>query len=175
MHRHRITDGIICITLSRKVGDGRFVLRTRKRVPAGPGTRPARLQGQPINSMFEDGAPAMKTTARSAQFYFRLCLHSFLFVLLTFRVQAHDPGLSSAMVTVGNEQIDVLLGFAQKDVESMIATGPNAADNYAAKGFAAIQTELESVAANGFSLYLGRQRVIPDQATARRWSKIASD
>src|ERR1700719_3604050 len=118
--------------------------------------------------MFEDGAPAMKTTGRSAQFYFRLCLHSFLFVLLTFRVQAHDPGLSSAMVTVGNEQIDVLLGFAQKDVESMIATGPNAADNDAAKGSAAIQTELESVAANGFSLYLGKQRVIPDQATARR-------
>jgi len=72
------------------------------------------------------------------------------------------------MVTVGNEQIDVLLGFAQKDVESMIATGPNAADNDIAKGFAAIQTELESVAANGFSLYLGRQRVIPNQATARR-------
>jgi hypothetical protein len=118
--------------------------------------------------MFDDGAPAMQITARSAQFYFRLCVHSFLFVFSTFRIQAHDPGLSSATVTIGNEQIDVLLGFAQKDVESMIATGPNAADNVASKGFAAIQTELESVAANGFSLYLGRQRVIPDQATARR-------
>jgi HupE / UreJ protein len=109
-----------------------------------------------------------KTTAQSAQFYFRLCLHSFLFVFSTYQVQAHDPGLSSATVTIGNEQIDVLLGFAQKDVESMIATGPNAANNVASKSFAAIQTELESVAANGFSLYLGRQRVIPNQATARR-------
>jgi hypothetical protein len=118
--------------------------------------------------MFEDGAPAMKTSARSAQFHFRLCLHSFLFVFLTFQVQAHDPGLSSAMVAIGNEQIEVLLGFAQKDVESMIASGPNAVDNDPAKGFAAVQAELESVTANGFSLYWGRQRLIPDQAKARR-------
>jgi HupE / UreJ protein len=110
----------------------------------------------------------MKTATRSAQFYFRLCLHSFLFVFLTFRVQAHDPGLSSAVVTVGDEQIEVLLGFAQKDAESMIASGPNAAENDALESFAAIRTELESIAANGFSLYLGRQRVIPNQATARR-------
>ncbi len=118
--------------------------------------------------MLDDVAAAMKTTDRSAQLYFRICLHSFLFVFLTFRVQAHDPGLSSAMVAVENEQIDVLLGFAQKDVESLLATGPNAADNGAAKGWAAIQAELESVAANGFSLYSGKQRVIPNHATARR-------
>jgi hypothetical protein len=118
--------------------------------------------------MFDDGASAMKTTARSARFYFRLCLLSFLLALLTFRVEAHDPGLSSAMVTVGNEQIEVLLGFAQKDAESMIATAQNASDNDASKGFAAIRTELESAAGNGFSLYLGRERVTADQATARQ-------
>ncbi len=38
----------------------------------------------------------------------------------------------------------------------MIATDPNVADSDAAKGFAAIQGELESVAAKGFSLYWGR-------------------
>jgi hypothetical protein len=115
----------------------------------------------------------MKITARSAQFYFRLWVHSLLFVLLTFRVQAHDPGLSSAMVTVGNERIDVLLGFAQRDVESMIAIVPNAADNDASKGFAAIRSELESAAANAFSLYLGRQRMIPNQTMA--WRKDAQN
>jgi HupE / UreJ protein len=118
--------------------------------------------------MLEDGAPAMKTASRSAQFYFQLCLHSFLFVLLTSRVQAHDPGLSSAMITVGDEQIEVLLGFAEKDVESMIATDPNAAGSVAAKGFTAIQGELESVAAKGFCFYLGRERMISRRAAARR-------
>jgi hydrogenase/urease accessory protein HupE len=110
----------------------------------------------------------MKAIARSAQFYFRLCVQSSLFIFLTFRAQAHDPGLSSAVVTVGNEQIEVFLGFAQKDVESIIASGPDAAENDASKGFAAIQSELESVAANEFSLYWGRQRAIPNQTTARR-------
>jgi HupE / UreJ protein len=118
--------------------------------------------------MFANGAPAMKTASRSARFYFQLCLHSFFFVFLTSRVQAHDPGLSSAMITVGNEQIEVLLGFAEKDVESMIATDPNAAGSDAAKGFAAIQGELESVAAKGFSFYWGRERMIPHRAAARR-------
>jgi hypothetical protein len=87
---------------------------------------------------------------------------------MTFRVQAHDPGLSSALVTVGDEQIEVLLGFAQKDAESMIASNPSAADNEALKNFAAIQSQLESIGANGFSLYWGKQRVIPNQAVARR-------
>jgi hypothetical protein len=110
----------------------------------------------------------MKITALSAQFSLRLCVHSLLFTLLTFQARAHDPGLSTATVTVENEQIAVLLGFAQKDVESMVAGGQNVADIDAVKGFAAIQSELESVAANEFSLYWGRQRTIPDQITARR-------
>jgi len=87
----------------------------------------------------------MKSSALSAEFSFRLCVGSFLFIFLIFQAWAHDPGLSSAKVTVGNEQIDVLLGFAQKDVESMLAAGTNAAHIDTSKGFAAIQSELESV------------------------------
>ena len=112
--------------------------------------------------------PAVKTTARFAQFSLRLCVHFSLFILLAFQARAHDPGLSTATVTVENEQIAVLLGFAQKDVESMMASGPNVADIDATKGFAAIQSGLESVAASEFSLYRGSQRAIPDQITARR-------
>jgi hypothetical protein len=108
----------------------------------------------------------VKTIALSVQHGFQLSLHSLLFVFLTLQARAHDPGLSSATVTVGNEQISVLLGFAQKDVESMMAT--NASDYDSSKGFAAIRSELESVAANEFSLYWGGQRAIPDQTTARR-------
>jgi hydrogenase/urease accessory protein HupE len=110
----------------------------------------------------------MKAMARSAQFGFRLGFHAFLFVFLIFQARAHDPGLSTAQVTVGNQQIDVLLGFAQKDVESMIATGPSTVDFDASKGFAAIRPELESAVANEFSLYWGRQAAIPRQITARR-------
>ena len=112
--------------------------------------------------------PAVKTTALFAQFSPRLCGCSLLFILLTFQARAHDPGLSTATITVENEQIAVLLGFAQKDVESMLASGPNVVDTDAAKGFAATRSELESVAANEFSLYWGRQRAIPDGITARR-------
>jgi hydrogenase/urease accessory protein HupE len=112
--------------------------------------------------------PAVKTTALFAQFSLRLCVYSLLPILLTFQARAHDPGLSTATITVENEQIAVLLGFAQKDIESMLASGPNIADTNAAKGFAAIRSELESIAANEFSLYWSRQRAIPDEITAWR-------
>jgi hydrogenase/urease accessory protein HupE len=94
----------------------------------------------------------------------RFYICSFFFIFLTVRAQAHDPGLSSAQVTVGNQQIDVLLGFAQGDAESILAAGTNSADTDQSKG--AIQ--LESVATNGFSLYWGEQPAIPSQTTARR-------
>ncbi len=108
----------------------------------------------------------MKSIAPSVGFYFRFYISLFFFSSLTFRAQAHDPGLSSARVTVGNQQIDALLGFAQRDVESILAAGTNSADTDTSKGFAAIQ--LESVVTNEFSLYWGKQRAIPNRATARR-------
>jgi len=59
--------------------------------------------------------------AESTRLLFGLSVSLFLLVCLACRARAHDPGLSSAMVTVGDEQIDVLLGFAQKDAESMLS------------------------------------------------------
>jgi hydrogenase/urease accessory protein HupE len=108
----------------------------------------------------------MKSIALSDGISFRVSVSLFLFLSLTFRAQAHDPGLSSAQVTVGSQQIDVLLGFAQRDVESVLAAGTDSADTYTTKGFAAIH--LESVVTNEFSLYWGKQRAIPSQSTARR-------
>jgi hydrogenase/urease accessory protein HupE len=108
----------------------------------------------------------MKSIALSDGISFRVSVSLFLFLSLTFRAQAHDPGLSSAQVTVGSQQIDVLLGFAQRDVESVLAAGTDSADTYTTKGFAAIH--LEFVVTNEFSLYWGKQRAIPSQSTARR-------
>src|SRR3984893_13870119 len=108
----------------------------------------------------------MNSIAPFAGIYFRFYISLFFFISLTLGAQAHDPGLSSAQVTVGNQQIDVLLGFAQRDVESFLAAGTDSADTNTSKGFAAIQ--LESVATKEFSLFWGKQRAIPSQSTARR-------
>lgn len=110
----------------------------------------------------------MKSVAISTGFCFRYCVSIFLFLFSAFNSEAHDPGLSSAQVTIRDEQIDVLLGFAQKDIESMLAANTNQPDTKKPEGFAAVQAELESIAANGFSLYWGRQRAIPNQTIARR-------
>src|SRR5580693_29080 len=109
---------------------------------------------------------AMNSIAPFAGIYFRFYISLFFLISLTLDAQAHDPGLSSAQVTVGNQQIDVLLGFAQRDVESVLAAGTDSADTNTTKGFAAIQ--LESVATKEFSLFWGKQRAIPSQSTARR-------
>ena len=108
----------------------------------------------------------MNSITPFAGFYFRFYISLFFLISLTLDAQAHDPGLSSAQVTVGNQQIDVLLGFAQRDVESVLAAGTDSADTNTTKGFAAIQ--LESVATKEFSLFWGKQRAIPSQSTARR-------
>ena len=109
---------------------------------------------------------AMNSIAPFAGIYFRFYISLFFLISLTLDAQAHDPGLSSAQVTVGNQQIDVLLGFAQRDVESVLAAGTDSADTNTTNGFAAIQ--LESVATKEFSLFWGKQRAIPSQSTARR-------
>ena len=109
----------------------------------------------------------MKAVEESARLFFRLLVSLFLIGSLTFQARAHDPGLSSAKVTVGDEQIDVLLGFAQKDAESLRAARVNQPAADKPQGFA-LEPELESVAANEFSLYWREQRLIPNQTTARR-------
>jgi hydrogenase/urease accessory protein HupE len=76
--------------------------------------------------------------------------------------------LSSAKVTVGDEQIDVLLGFAQKDAESMLSPHADQPAADKAQGFAVKPEKLESIAANEFSLYWREQRLIPNLATARQ-------
>ena len=108
----------------------------------------------------------MNSIAPLTGIYFRFYISLFFFISLTLDAQAHDPGLSSAQVTVGNQQIDVLLGFAQRDVESVLAADKDSADTNTSKGFAAIQ--LESIATKEFSLFWGKQRAIPSQSTARR-------
>lgn len=139
------------------------------RLPACPAqARPSRRSDrQHAYTSPNNRDPAVKSIALLTEFIVRLCVCSFVFVSWTFQARAHDPGLSSAKVTVGTEQIDVLLGFAQKDVESMLAPGSNPASPATPNGFAAIQSELETVVKNGFNVFWGKQRLIPELTTAR--------
>jgi hypothetical protein len=95
----------------------------------------------------------------------RIYISLFVFISLTFHARAHDPGLSSAQVTVGNQEIDVLLGFAEKDAESILPAGASSAGTDTSIGFAAMQSELESVATNAFSLYWDKQPAVPRMPT----------
>jgi hydrogenase/urease accessory protein HupE len=89
-------------------------------------------------------------------------------VLPTFRAGAHDPGLSSAKVTVGDEQIDVFLGFAQKDAETMVAAQADQSAADKPRGTALKPEKLESIGANEFSLYWREQRLISYQTSTQR-------
>jgi hydrogenase/urease accessory protein HupE len=85
-----------------------------------------------------------------------------------FSAQAHDPGLSTATVTVADRQIDLLIGFARKDVESLLSASGRQVDVQSGKGFAEACSQLESLAVGEVELSLGDARSTPLQATARR-------
>jgi hydrogenase/urease accessory protein HupE len=91
-----------------------------------------------------------------------------LFAISTFSAQAHDPGLSTATVTIGERQVDVLLGFAQKDAESLLISSGNQADFQSTEGFATIRHRLESLAPREVNLFLDEVTAVFEQATAKR-------
>jgi hydrogenase/urease accessory protein HupE len=114
--------------------------------------------------------PARRTTSALAEHRAR-SLHDGGFAIalllsLTLVAHAHDPGLSTATVTVGDEQINVLLGFARPDAAFLLPATANPADLETPEGFQAKGPELESVAAGELNLYLGGKRMLPVQSTA---------
>jgi hypothetical protein len=109
----------------------------------------------------------MKSIAHCVRSFCRVCLGITLLLFLTLTAQAHDPGLSTATVTVGDQQIEVLLGFARQDAPFILPANANSADIGTPEGFQPMRPELESVTASGFNLYLGEQRVVPAQTTAQ--------
>ena len=105
----------------------------------------------------------MKCLPRYIRFYFKL----FSFAFLALDAWAHDPGLSTATATIGDQQIDMLFGFAQKDVESMLGATGIQADLHTVEGFATIQSEFESIVASGTSLYFGDLAATARETIAR--------
>jgi len=102
----------------------------------------------------------------------RLIFWSFIFLLISaLTVQAHDPGLSSATITVGDRRIDLLLGFAQRDVESLVATFGGQTEIQSREGYGAIRSQLESLAARETSLHLDDTLAAPNQTVVKRKDK----
>ena len=97
----------------------------------------------------------------------RACVSLAVLFLLIFPAAAHDPGLSTATVTVNREQIDVLLGFARQDVAALLPDNANAVDLATPDGFQAVRPGLEDIAASELKLYLGDERLLPIQATTQ--------
>ena len=96
-----------------------------------------------------------------------LCVNFILLLFLTLPARAHDPGLSTATVTVEDQQVEVLLGFAKQDAVFILPATANSTDIGTPEGFQAVRAELESVTASGFGFYRGEERVVPLKTTAR--------
>ena len=109
----------------------------------------------------------MKSIAHCVRSLCLICINFVLLLLLTLPTEAHDPGLSTATVTVGDQQIEVLLGFARQDAAFILPANANSADIGASEGFQAVRSGLESVTASGFNLYLEDERLAPLQTTAQ--------
>ena len=110
----------------------------------------------------------MDPTWRYGRCLLRFSIVAFLLCLFPVSVQAHDPGLSSLAVTVSDTEIDVLLGFAERDANAMLAFDAGVGKIRRAESFETVKPALESVVANGVSLYFGEQAAQPIEARARR-------
>jgi hydrogenase/urease accessory protein HupE len=90
-----------------------------------------------------------------------------LWCALALSARAHDPGLSTATLTVTDQRMEVALELARKDAEGLLPAGANGANLVSAAGFSAISPQLQARVAQGLQLYLTDQLLLPRQTTAR--------
>src|SRR5258708_20256441 len=92
-----------------------------------------------------------------------------VFLLLIFRpctAQAHDPGLSSATIVLGDSRIEVLVGLAIKDAESLSSNNGNPVTLRTSVEFALIKAQLEALTATEFQLRFDEVTPVPEQVNA---------
>src|SRR5580704_11595401 len=90
-------------------------------------------------------------------------------LLLIFRpciAQAHDPGLSSATIVLGDSRIEVLVGLAIKDAESLSSNNGNPVALRSSVEFASIKAQLETLTAREFQLRFDDVTAVPEQVIA---------
>jgi hydrogenase/urease accessory protein HupE len=106
----------------------------------------------------------MKARATSIKSWFGIFLSALSLTLFPLSARAHDPGLSTATITIGDQQIDVLLGFNQKDAEALLGTQ---APNSSVGDIDAIDGALAAIATKEMELYLEGRLTAPSQAIER--------
>jgi hydrogenase/urease accessory protein HupE len=110
----------------------------------------------------------MDSTYRYARYLLRFSIVACLLCLFPVSVHAHDPGLSSLAVTVSDREIDVLVGFAERDANAMLAFDAGVGETRKTISFQTVKPALESVVTKGVSLYFGEQVAQPIEARARQ-------
>jgi hydrogenase/urease accessory protein HupE len=117
--------------------------------------------GSPVDVWRDRGSKTRSWSAHGAIVSIALFLRLGLLLLAgsPTNAQAHDPGLSSATVTVGHQQIEVLLGFARKDAETLLGFNAGADQRN--------QSELTSVVAAGTKIFYRQEEARPTEVFAR--------
>jgi len=108
----------------------------------------------------------MKATATSIKSWFGIFLSALCLTLFPPSARAHDPGLSTATITVGDQEIDVLLGFNQKDAEALLGSQTL---HSSVEDIEAIDEPLATIATEEMKLYLDGRLTIPSQAIGRHF------
>ncbi len=93
-------------------------------------------------------------------------IYLFLLVFLPCIAQAHDPGLSSATIVIGDSRIEVLVGLAIKDAESLSSNNGNPVALRSSAEFALIKAQLETLTASEFQLRFDDVPAMPEQVIA---------
>src|SRR5580704_17689729 len=91
----------------------------------------------------------------------------FLFLLIgPCAALAHDPGLSSATIVLGDSRIEVLVGLAIKDAESLSSNNGNLVTLRTSVEFALIKAQLEALTASEFPLQFDDVIAVPEEVIA---------
>src|SRR3984893_6090092 len=92
----------------------------------------------------------------------------FLFLLI-FRpctTQAHDPGLCSSPIVLSDSRVEVLVGLAIKDAESLSSNNGNPVSLRTSVEFALTKAQLEALIVSEFELRFDDVTAVPEQVMA---------
>ena len=102
----------------------------------------------------------MDTSATSIKSWFRIFPNALILALFPPTALAHDPGLSTATITIGDHHVDVLLGFNRKDAEALLESQK--------PDIGSVDETLAATATKEMELYLDGRLTSPSHAIERQ-------
>ena len=103
----------------------------------------------------------MKPIAQCVRSFDCICLAVALLNFLTPTAHAHDPGLSTATVTVGEQQIEVVIGLARQDAALILPANVRLTGIGTVESFEAMRPELGSILRADSTSILGNNASYP--------------